>query len=161
MVSGWDGLRVSPTQSSLAALILAAVFTSAACGGSSSDSSDISDQAAIKEAADHYFVFDRTPSADDYCTSYIELQRSDSFGHGDLASDANRTESSCRKILPRYVRHVGHTGWPNAQIKRVEIDGDRGHVLVSFRERGRQTSRDAWTGKVAAGDWRILNAGYD
>jgi hypothetical protein len=63
--------------------------------------------------------------------------------------------------LPRYARHVGHTGWRDAEIKRVEIDGSRGHVLVSFREAGRKTSRDAWVGKVAHGDWRVLNAGYD
>jgi hypothetical protein len=152
---------VSRTATVLAALMSGTVLAVTACGGSSSDSSGVPDQAAISEAANHYFVFDRTPDADEYCTSYVELQRSDSFGHGDLASDANRTESHCRQFLPRYVRHGGHTGWRNTQIKRISIDGDRGHVLVSFRMRGRQLSRDAWVGRVAAGDWRILNAGYD
>jgi hypothetical protein len=152
---------VSQTGTPLAALMLGAVLAVTACGGSSSDSSGVSDQVAIRNAADHYFVFDKTPSADDYCTSYIELQRSDSFGHRDLTSDANRTEGHCRQFLSRYVRHGGHTGWRNAQIKRVKIDGDRGHVLVSYRMRGRNTSRDAWVGRVARGDWRILNAGYD
>ena len=139
----------------------ATALAAAACGSSSPGASDVSDRAAIKQAADHYFVLDTTPSADDYCTSYIELQRSDSFRHGHLTADAERTETRCRRFLPRYTRHVGHTGWPSAQMKRVEIDGDRGHVLVSFRQAGRKTSRNAWVGKVAEGDWRILNAGYD
>lgn len=152
---------MSQTGTALAVLMSVAVLAAAACGSSSSGASDASDRAAIKQAADHYFVLDRTSNADDYCTSYIELQRSDSFRHGNLTSDANRTETRCRQFLPRYARHVGHTGWPDAHIKRVEIDGSRGHVLVSYRMGERRVSRDAWVGKVARGDWRVLNAGYD
>jgi hypothetical protein len=131
------------------------------CGGTSSPDRPRSDRASIIDAAKTYFVFDPSPDRDEYCASYVELQKSDSPLHGELTSDANRTEARCRRFLPRYLRHVGHTGWRDAKIKRVEVERDRGHVLVTFRIRGRMTSRDARVGRVARGDWRILNAGYD
>ena|SRR5215203_1436028 len=105
----------------------------------------------LRPAADHYFALDATPSADDYCTGYIELQRSDSFRHGNLTADANRTGTRCRRFPPRYTRHVGHAGWPDGHIKRVEIDGSLAHVLVSHRMDGRRVSRNAWVGKGRRG----------
>jgi hypothetical protein len=130
----------------------------AGCGGSSSNP-QTGDRSSIIHTARSYFVFDASPDRDTYCASYVELQRSDRFGAGSLVDDADRTESRCRRFWSRLS--PSHTGWRDATIRRVEIDGDRGHALVTFRVRGRMTSRNAWVGEVGPGDWRVLNAGYD
>jgi hypothetical protein len=129
------------------------------CGGSSTPTVPPSDRASIMRASRNYFLRDATPDPDTYCTSYVELQRSDNFRAGSLVEDADRTESRCRGFFDRIS--VRPTGMHDAKIKRIEIDGDRGHVMVTFRFAGRETFRNAWVGKVAGGDWRILNAGYD
>ena len=128
------------------------------CGGSSSHRFPSNNRASIIEAARSYFVFDSTPDRGAYCASYVGLQRSDSFRVGSLTEDADRTESRCRSVWNRVS--PAHTGWRDATIKRVHIDGDRAHVLVTFRMSGRLTSRNAWVGRVAPGDWRILNAAF-
>lgn len=143
---------------------LAIVIGLASCGSSDSDdpTTGLSDRDAIQQAAENYFLLDQTPDPDAYCTSYIALEIDEQPSHGDLTEAAERTESECRRGFEHYAEQIGKTGWPQAEIERIQIDkSDRAHVYATWVERGRQTSRNAPVGKVAEGDWRVLNAGYD
>jgi hypothetical protein len=138
----------------LASLVV--LFVVGCGGGADVGGGDVSD---IRRSVDAYFVLDTPPTPSTYCRSYVELQRSDNFRAGNLTEDAQATESKCLRAFA--LVQPTHTGWPEAQIRTIDVDGDRGHAMVTYRFRGHTVTRNAWVGRVDDGDWRVLNAGYD
>jgi hypothetical protein len=138
-------------------VLLAAFAVATGCGGGDGDES------SIERSLRAYFVFDKSPDFDAYCRSFISVHDQDTFRHGSpsaLARDARATETRCRNRSE--ILRPNHTGWPDAQIGKIERHGDRARASVNYRLRGHGIiSRGAQLARIHEGDWRILLAGYD
>jgi hypothetical protein len=146
-------------------------------GGCGDESSSVQKpagaRASIRQSAEAYFLHDENPKPDVYCRSHVSVREPETLPSGPdflataeevqpaLEADADYTEDRCHQTLELYLAQVPHTGYRDAEIGAIKVQGIRGHVMATYKDQGRTVTRNAFVGRIGPGDWRILNAGWD